>query len=213
MRKLGLGDGNKIVVYDTSPMTGACRVWWMFRAMGHKDVAVLDGGLPKWEAEGRPVTDDPTTPRDRHFTARLDNTLVRSIDDVRALLESKREQVVDARAAGRFRGETPEPRAGLRSGHMPGSFNVPSSALVENGTALPREKFYIPGSLLEARLRPLAAPGGAWRALAKEQLALLALRQDKPDEAKAALKALAEDSTAPAGVRGRCRALLDRLGA
>jgi hypothetical protein len=68
-------------------------------------------------------------------------------------------------------------------------------------------------SLLEARLRPLAAPGGAWRALAKEQLALLALRQDKPDEAKAALKALAEDSTAPAGVRGRCRALLDRLGA
>lgn len=142
VRKLGLGDGNRIVVYDTSPMTGACRVWWMFRAMGHKDVAVLDGGLPKWEAEGRPVTDDPTAPRDRHFTARLDNTLVRSIDDVRGLLDSKREQVVDARAAGRFRGETPEPRAGLRSGHMPGAFNLPYTDLLDSktGTMLPAEQ-------------------------------------------------------------------------
>jgi len=139
VRKLGLGDGNRIVIYDTSPMTGACRVWWMFRAMGHKDVAVLDGGLPKWEAEGRPVTDDPTAPRDRHFTARLDNTLVRSIDDVRGLLDSKREQVVDARAAGRFKGETPEPRAGLRSGHMPGAFNLPYTDLLDSkkGTMLP----------------------------------------------------------------------------
>ncbi|MFM8535404.1 MAG: 3-mercaptopyruvate sulfurtransferase [Acidimicrobiia bacterium] len=139
VRKLGLGDGNRIVIYDTSPMTGACRVWWMFRAMGHKDVAVLDGGLPKWEAEGRTVTDDPTSPRDRHFTARLDNTLVRSIDDVRALLDSKREQVVDARAAGRFKGETPEPRAGLRSGHMPGAFNLPYTDLLDSkkGTMLP----------------------------------------------------------------------------
>lgn len=142
VRKLGLGDGNRIVVYDTSPMTGACRVWWMFRAMGHKDVAVLDGGLPKWEAEGRLVTDDPTAPRDRHFTARLDNTLVRSIDDVRGLLDSKREQVVDARAAGRFRGETPEPRAGLRSGHMPGAFNLPYTDLLDSktGTMLPAEQ-------------------------------------------------------------------------
>jgi len=142
VRKLGLGDGNKIVIYDTSPMTGACRVWWMFRAMGHKDVAVLDGGLPKWEAEGRPVTDDPTAPRDRHFTARLDNTLVRSIDDVRGLLDSKREQVVDARAANRFRGEVPEPRAGLRSGHMPGAFNLPYNELIDpaTGTMLPADK-------------------------------------------------------------------------
>lgn len=142
VRKLGLGDGNRIVVYDTSPMTGACRVWWMFRAMGHKDVAVLDGGLPKWEAEGRPLTDDPTVAKDRHFTARLDNTLVRSIDDVRGLLESKREQVVDARAAGRFKGETPEPRAGLRSGHMPGAYNLPYTDLLDSrsGTMLPAEQ-------------------------------------------------------------------------
>jgi len=131
VRKLGLGDGNKIVIYDTTPMTGAARVWWMFRAMGHKDVSILDGGLPKWMAEGRPVTDDPPLPRDRHFTARLDNTLVRSIDDVRELIDSKREQIVDARAAARFRGEAPEPRAGLRSGHMPSAFNLPYNDLID----------------------------------------------------------------------------------
>jgi thiosulfate/3-mercaptopyruvate sulfurtransferase len=106
----------------------------MFRAMGHKDVAILDGGLPKWMAEGRPVTDDPTPPRERHFTARLDNTLVRSIDDVKELIDSKREQIVDARAAGRFRGEAPEPRAGLRSGHMPGAFNLPYNELLDPKT-------------------------------------------------------------------------------
>jgi thiosulfate/3-mercaptopyruvate sulfurtransferase len=142
VRKLGLGDGSKIVVYDTTPMTGACRVWWMFRTMGHKDVAVLDGGLPKWMAEGRPVTDDPTPPRDRHFTARLNNTLVRSVDDVFGLIDSKREQIVDARAANRFRGEVPEPRAGLRVGHMPGAYNLPYNELLDpkTGTMLPADK-------------------------------------------------------------------------
>ena len=142
MRKLGLGDGNKIVVYDTTPMLGATRVWWMFRAMGHKDVAVLDGGLPKWMSEGHPVTDDPTPPRERHFTARIDNTLVRSVDDVKALVDSKREQIVDARAANRFRGEAPEPRAGLRGGHMPGAFNLPYNELLDpkTGTMLPADK-------------------------------------------------------------------------
>jgi thiosulfate/3-mercaptopyruvate sulfurtransferase len=142
VRKLGLGDGNKLVIYDTTPMTGAARVWWMFRAMGHKDVAILDGGLPKWMAEGRPVTDDPPLPRNRHFTARLDNTLVRSLDDVKELIQSKREQIVDARAAARFRGEAPEPRAGLRSGHMPGAFNLPYNDLIDpkTGTMLPSEQ-------------------------------------------------------------------------
>ena len=140
VRRLGLGDGNKIVVYDTTPMLGAARVWWMFRTMGHKDVAVLDGGLPKWQAEGRPITDDPTPPRERHFTARLDNTLVRSVDDVKGLLDSRREQIVDARAADRFRGEAPEPRAGVRSGHMPGALNVPSTELVENGRLVAPER-------------------------------------------------------------------------
>lgn len=142
VRGLGLGDGNKIVIYDTTPMTGAARVWWMFRAMGHKDVSILDGGLPKWMAEGRQVTDDPPLPRVRHFTARLDNTLVRSLDDVKELIENKREPIVDARAAARFRGEAPEPRAGLRSGHMPGAFNLPYNDLLDprTGTVVPAEE-------------------------------------------------------------------------
>jgi thiosulfate/3-mercaptopyruvate sulfurtransferase len=147
VRKLGLGDGNKIVVYDTTPMTGAARVWWMFRAMGHKDVAILDGGLPKWMAEGHPVTDDLTVAREKHFTARLDNTLVRSIDDVRGLLDSKREQVVDARAANRFRGEVPEARAGLRIGHMPGALNLPYNELIDPKTGTMR-----PAAEIKARI-------------------------------------------------------------
>ena len=146
VRKLGLGDGNKIIVYDTTPMTGACRVWWMFRAMGHKDVSVLDGGLPKWMAEGHPVTDDPTPPRERHFTARLDNTLVRSLDDVKGLLDSKREQVVDARAAGRFNGTAPEPWPVKHVGHMPGALNVPFGDLIDETT-----KTMKPAAQLKAR--------------------------------------------------------------
>jgi thiosulfate/3-mercaptopyruvate sulfurtransferase len=93
-------------------------------------------------AEGRPVTDDPPLPRNRHFTARLDNTLVRSLDDVKELIQSKREQIVDARAAARFRGEAPEPRAGLRGGHMPGAFNLPYNDLIDpkTGTMLSSEQ-------------------------------------------------------------------------
>jgi len=139
VRKLGLGDGNRIVVYDGSPMMGATRVWWMFRAFGHKDVAVLDGGLPKWIAEGRPVTDEPPQPRERHFTARLDTTLIRDVGQVTRLIDSKAEQIVDARAAPRFRGEAPEPRPNLRLGHMPGALNMPYNDLVDpkTGTMLP----------------------------------------------------------------------------
>jgi thiosulfate/3-mercaptopyruvate sulfurtransferase len=142
VRRLGLGDGVRIVVYDGNPMMGACRVWWMFRAFGHKDVAVLDGGLPKWLREGRPVTDEPTAPRERHFTARLDTTLVRDVDQVQRLLASGAEPVVDARAAARFRGEAPEPRPGLRLGHMPGALNLPYGDLVDPqaGTMLPADQ-------------------------------------------------------------------------
>ncbi|TXL81708.1 3-mercaptopyruvate sulfurtransferase [Vineibacter terrae] len=141
VRRLGLGDGVRVVVYDGNPMMGACRVWWMFRAFGHKDVAVLDGGLPKWQREGRPVTDEPTMPRERHFTARLDSTLVRDAAQVKRLLDGKAEQVVDARAAPRFRGEAPEPRPGLRLGHMPGALNLPYADLIDarSGTMLPQE--------------------------------------------------------------------------
>jgi thiosulfate/3-mercaptopyruvate sulfurtransferase len=147
VRKLGLGDGNRIVVYDGSPMMGATRVWWMFRAFGHKDVAVLDGGLPKWIAEGRPVTDEPPQPRERHFTARLDTTLIRDVGQVTRLIDSKAEQIVDARAAPRFRGEAPEPRPNLRLGHMPGALNMPYTELID-----PRTGTMLPEAQLKAKL-------------------------------------------------------------
>lgn len=131
VRKMGLGDGNRIVVYDANGgFMAACRVWWMFRVFGHSDVAVLDGGLPKWLAEGRPVEDMPPAPRERHFTARLDHTLVRSFEQMLDNLEKGREQVADARAADRFRGDAPEPRQGLRAGHIPGSISLPFSELM-----------------------------------------------------------------------------------
>lgn len=135
VRKLGLGDGSRIVVYDGWGIRGAARVWWTFRAMGHEDVVVLDGGLPKWIAEGRPTNDRLPEPRERHFTVRVDNGLVRDRHQLARALDSGREQIVDARPAPRFKGEAPEPRAGLRAGHMPGALNVPmSSVIAPDGT-------------------------------------------------------------------------------
>jgi thiosulfate/3-mercaptopyruvate sulfurtransferase len=152
--KLGLGTGNKIVVYDTTPMTGACRVWWMFRVMGYKDVAILDGGLPKWMAEGRTVTDAITVAREKPFSARLDKTLVRSVDDVKSLLDSKKEQVVDARAANRFRGEVPEARAHLRIGHMPGAFNLPYTDLIDPKTGTMRPEAELEAAIAKSGIDP-----------------------------------------------------------
>jgi thiosulfate/3-mercaptopyruvate sulfurtransferase len=131
MKKMGIGDGARIVVYDTEGLFSAARVWWMFRAMGHRDVSVLNGGLKKWRAEGRALTDEPPRVRTpRHFTPRFNAELVRDKDDVTGLLTSRAAQIVDARAAGRFEGTVPEPRAGLRSGHIPGSRNVPIGSLL-----------------------------------------------------------------------------------
>ncbi len=141
VRKMGLGDGYRIVVYDSHGVFSAARVWWTFRLMGHEDVVVLDGGLRKWLAEGRPVEDLPPPPRERHFTARYNADLVRTAAQVKRDLDSGKEQVLDARPAGRFTGEVPEPRAGLRSGHMPGSYNLPSSQLTApDGTLLPADQ-------------------------------------------------------------------------
>ena len=126
MRRLGLGDGNRIIVYDGGEaLMSAARVWWMFRVFGHRDVAVLNGGLRRWQAEGRPLEDLPPMPRERHFTARLDTTLVRDLAQMQANLASGRAQVVDARSPGRFQGAEPEPRPGLTGGHIPGSRNLP----------------------------------------------------------------------------------------
>lgn len=138
MRKMGIGDGMRIIVYDSEGLYSAARVWWMFRAMGCQDVAVLNGGLKKWKAEGRTITDDVSQLRTpRHFTARFHGELVRDKNDVMALLASNTTtQIVDARAAARFKGEVPEPRAGLRSGHIPGSKNVPFGTLLNSDGTL-----------------------------------------------------------------------------
>lgn len=125
MRKLGLGDGNMIVVYDGAGIYSAARAWWMLRAMGHQDVAVLDGGLPKWRHEGRPVQDMETQPFPRHFTPRANHALVRDFEQMKANLTTRERQVIDARSASRFDGKEAEPRPGVRPGHIPGSTNIP----------------------------------------------------------------------------------------
>jgi thiosulfate/3-mercaptopyruvate sulfurtransferase len=124
MRKLGVGDGHRVVVYDQAGLFSAARAWWMLRLFGHRDVAVLDGGLPKWLAEGRGTEDMAPVLRERHFTARRNAALVRDVTQVAATTKLGSEQVVDARSAPRFRGEAPEPRPGLRSGHIPGALNL-----------------------------------------------------------------------------------------
>jgi len=129
MRRLGLGDGNFIVVYDGAGIYSAPRAWWMLRAMGHEEVAVLDGGFPKWKREGRPIEDLIPQPHPRHFTPRPNNALVRSFAQVMENLSHAREQIVDQRSAPRFAGREAEPRPGVRLGHIPGSLNVPYSEL------------------------------------------------------------------------------------
>lgn len=131
---LGVGDGMTIVLYDGIGLYGAARVWWTFRAFGAENVRVLDGGMPKWKAENRPLEAGPGKARPpKTFTPKFNRAMVASIDDVQKVLLDKTAQVVDARAADRFRGEAPEPRAGLRGGHMPGSFNVPFGMVLEDG--------------------------------------------------------------------------------
>lgn len=134
VRAKGIGDGMKIVVYDGAGLFSAPRVWWTFRTFGAQDVAILEGGFPAWKAAGLPVEDGPEPSRTpRHFTARLDHTAVADLAMVRRSLESGTAQIVDARPGDRFRGETPEPRPGVRSGHMPGSFSLPFAEVVADG--------------------------------------------------------------------------------
>ncbi|MFH5772949.1 3-mercaptopyruvate sulfurtransferase [Paracoccus sp. NGMCC 1.201697] len=129
MRAMGIGDGHQVVIYDNSPVRSAARVWWTFRLMGKTDVAVLDGGLGKWLAEGRPVEDLPPVMRDRHMTTQRQAALVRDVTQVAAASKLDSHVIIDARSAERFRGEAAEPRAGLRSGHIPGSRNLPFGRL------------------------------------------------------------------------------------
>ena len=136
MRGMGVGDGSRIVVYDSRGLYSAARVWWTFRVMGVDDVSVLNGGLPKWRREGLPLERGaPPNRTTRHFTARRNLELVRDLSDMKALLKDKSAQIIDARAPERFAGKAPEPRAGLRSGHIPGSHNVPFGKLLnQDGT-------------------------------------------------------------------------------
>jgi thiosulfate/3-mercaptopyruvate sulfurtransferase len=136
MRAMGVGDGHQVVVYDGAGLLSAARVWWLFRLMGQENVAVLDGGLPKWVAEGRPTEDMPPIPRDRHMTVRFQNQLVRDVTQVAQASKLKAPQIVDARAAARFRGDAPEPREGLRAGHIPGSRNLPYTELLNDDKTL-----------------------------------------------------------------------------
>jgi thiosulfate/3-mercaptopyruvate sulfurtransferase len=130
---LGLSDEMRIVVYDTSDFQGGARVWWMLRLYGARDVRLLAGGLPRWKAEGRPLEQGEPKPPPQKFNVNFDAAGVASIDDVREAIRNGEPQIVDARAAARFRGEAPEPRPGVRAGHMPGGHNLPWRELVENG--------------------------------------------------------------------------------
>ncbi|MFN3350564.1 3-mercaptopyruvate sulfurtransferase [Pseudorhodoplanes sp.] len=133
MRAMGIGDGTTIVVYDGAGLFSAPRVWWTFRTFGVRDVYILDGGLPKWKAEGRPLDFGEVKRTPRHFTARFNRGAVADAADVQKALAQSDIQVVDARSAARFAGTAPEPRPGLKSGHMPGALNLPWETIVEDG--------------------------------------------------------------------------------
>ena len=137
---LGISDKDTIVIYDGSGFYSAPRVWWTFRIFGARNVFILDGGLPAWKAEGRPTEAGEVKRLKRTFNATMDTNAVAMVSDVQMALSIESAQVVDARSAGRFAGSEPEPRAGLRSGHMPGARSVPSTEVVENGRLASPEK-------------------------------------------------------------------------
>jgi thiosulfate/3-mercaptopyruvate sulfurtransferase len=135
LRAMGVGDGHQVVIYDGMGMFSAPRVWWTFRLMGKMDVAVLDGGLPKWLAEGREVDDLSPIIRDRHMTTQRQNHMVKDVTQVAHASKLNLAQIIDARPAARFRGDAPEPRAGLRLGHIPNAKNLPfAQVLNPDGT-------------------------------------------------------------------------------
>ena len=134
MEGLGIGDDDRVIVYDSAGLSSAGRAWWMLRLFGHRNVALLDGGLPQWKADGRPLETAVPNPPLRRFTARLDPALVRDKHALLGSLATRREQVVDARAAGRFAGVAEETRPGLRRGHIPGSRNLPYDRVTDPQT-------------------------------------------------------------------------------
>ncbi len=171
VRKLGLGDGNHIVIYDSNDFFASARVWWMFRAMGHRDVSVLDGGYKAWLAEGGEIEDLEPRVSERHYTARQRADLVRDKSQVLAATRGRKDTILDARSTGRFNGSEPEPREGLSSGHIPGSTSIPASSLIEpNGRMKSKEAL---GDLIGQYLdRPVIATCGSGVSAAVIALAL-----------------------------------------
>ena len=136
MRALGVGDGHQVVVYDAEGLFSAARVWWLFKLMGQDNIAVLDGGLPKWIADGHPTEDMPPIIRDRHMTVRRQNHMVKDVTQVSSASKLGDYEILDARAPGRFRGGAPEPREGLRAGHIPNSKHVHYEALLNDARTM-----------------------------------------------------------------------------
>lgn len=139
MRKLGIGDGQTLIIYDGAGLFSAPRVWWMFKTMGVESVFILDGGLPGWVAADYPLSDEPVNRSQRHFTARFDATALADLAAVSDAISNTNMQIIDARPADRFSGAVPEPRPGLTAGHMPGAGNVPFTDLIEDGRLKPTE--------------------------------------------------------------------------
>ena len=137
---LGITENDTIVVYDGNGFYSAPRVWWTFRIFGARNVFILDGGLPAWKQEGRPIDSGEVKRPKRTFNASMDTAAVAMLGDVQMAINDRSAQVVDARSAGRFAGTEPEPRAGLRSGHMPGARSVPATEIIENGRLASQEK-------------------------------------------------------------------------
>jgi len=148
MADMGIGNNTTVVIYDGMGLFTAARPWWMLRAFGHEKVAILDGGLPKWIAEGQPVTDRPVPQRTASFKASLRPDMIRSVDAVRDNLDTASEQILDARSAGRFAGADPEPRPNCRPGHIPGSSNLPYDHLID-----PQSKTVLPLNCLQGRFK------------------------------------------------------------
>jgi thiosulfate/3-mercaptopyruvate sulfurtransferase len=184
VKSMGIGDGMHIIAYDSEGLYSAARVWWMFRTMGHTEVRVLNGGLKKWRAEGRPLEDGPGRRRTpRHFTPVFNGGLVRDAMEVKALIDNPAAQIVDARAAARFEGSVAEPRAGLRSGHIPSARNVPFTTLLNPDGTLKSEA-ELRGIFAAAKVdpsRPVVASCGSGVTAGVIALALAVL--GRPDAA------------------------------
>ena len=164
MSALGVANGDRVVVYDVYGMQSAARVWWMFRIFGHDNVAVLNGGLPKWYTEGRAVTAEVSSRAATTYTASFRPPLVRNIDDVLQSVEHGHEQIVDARSAGRFTAAEPEPRSGMRSGHMPGAINLPFTDLLDGPCRVYRDADAIGARISKAGIdldRPVTTSCGS----------------------------------------------------